>query len=138
MVRRRPVLASIEALPVRHLHRVIPNSLLGEAEHYLSAQWPKLIRFADTVGGAKASANLYSLIETCKANCIDSYSYLADLFRKLPLAKPPITSRLSCPGISPKRRPAPFQSPTTWSHQADDVVRERLRNPVQRTGAAAE
>ncbi|BBA34446.1 transposase IS66 [Methylocaldum marinum] len=43
--------------------------------------------FADTVGGAKASANLYSLIETCNANCIEPYSYLVDLFRKLPLAK---------------------------------------------------
>lgn len=116
MERGRPVLARIEALLVRHLHSVMPNSLLGKALHYLSAQWPKLIRFvddgawpidnnlcenairpfvvgrrnwlfADTVGGAKASANLYSLIETCKANCIDPYSYLVDLFRKLPLAK---------------------------------------------------
>ena len=42
--------------------------------------------FADTVGGAHASANLYSLIETCKANAVDPYQYLAALFRALPLA----------------------------------------------------
>jgi transposase len=46
-----------------------------------------LTRLADTVAGARASANLYSLIETCKANGIDPYTYLVDLFRKLPLAK---------------------------------------------------
>jgi transposase len=94
----------------------MPSDLLGKVLHYLLAQWPKLIRFvdngawlidnnlcenairpfvvgrrnwlfADTVGGAKASANPYSLIETCKANRIDPYSYLVDLFRKLSLAK---------------------------------------------------
>lgn len=116
MARSRPVLARIETLLVRHLHSVMPNSLLGKALHYLSAQWPKLIRFvgngawpidnnvcenairpfvvgrrnwlfADTVGGAKASANLYSLIETCKANRIEPYRYLVDLFQKLPSAR---------------------------------------------------
>ncbi len=40
--------------------------------------------FSDTVGGANASANLYSLIETCKAHRIDPYTYLVGLFRKLP------------------------------------------------------
>lgn len=112
----RPVLAKIEALLLQYLHAVTPNSLLGKALHYLSSQWPKLTRFvdngawpidnnlcenairpfvvgrrnwlfADTVAGARASANLYSLIETCKASGIDPYTYLVDLFRKLPLAK---------------------------------------------------
>jgi transposase len=112
----RPVLASIEALLLQYLHGVTPNSLLGKALYYLSSQWSKLIRyvengawpidnnlcenairpfvvgrrnwlFADTIAGANASANLYSLIETCKANGIDPYTYLADLFRYLPLAK---------------------------------------------------
>jgi len=98
----RPVLARIEALLQAHLHSVAPSSLLGKALHYLAGQWPKLVRyvdngawpidnnacenalrpfvvgrrnwlFADTVGGAQASANLYSLIETCKANAIDPY-----------------------------------------------------------------
>lgn len=112
----RPVLARIEALLLQHLHGVVPNSLLGKALHYLKGQWPKLIRyvdngtwpidnnacenairpfvvgrrnwlFADTVGGATASANLYSIIETCKANAIDPYRYLVALFRALPLAQ---------------------------------------------------
>ncbi len=111
----RPVLARIQDLLQRHLHAVAPNSLLGKALHYLAGQWPKLIRyiengawpidnnlcenairpfvvgrrnwlFADTVGGANASANLYSLIETCKANRIDPYHYLVALFRVLPSA----------------------------------------------------
>ncbi|HTR08963.1 MAG TPA: transposase domain-containing protein, partial [Paraburkholderia sp.] len=39
------------------------------------------------VAGAHASANLFSLVETCKANGIDPYSYLTWLFERLPLAK---------------------------------------------------
>ena len=42
--------------------------------------------FCDTVAGAKASANLYSLVETCRANDIDAYQYLIDLFTALPYA----------------------------------------------------
>jgi transposase len=112
----QPMLAKIQGLLVQHLHAVTPNSLLGKALHYLSSQWPKLIRFVDngawpidnnlcenairpfvvgrrnwlfcdTVAGAQASANLYSLIETCKANGIEPYNYLVVLFRQLPLAK---------------------------------------------------
>ena len=110
------VVREIERLLLAHLHAVAPSSLLGEALHYLHGQWPKLVRFlengawpldsnpvenairpfvvgrrswlfADTVGGANASANLYSLIETAKANGIEPYGYLVALFRKLPLAK---------------------------------------------------
>lgn len=111
----RPVLAEIESMLVEHRHRVTPGSMLGKALHYLEAQWPKLVRyvengawpidnnlcenairpfvvgrrnwlFADTMAGAHASANLYSLIETCKANAVDPYRYLVALFRELPLA----------------------------------------------------
>jgi len=112
----KPVLTRIEVLLQRHLHSVAPNSLLGKALHYLHSQWTKLVRyaengawpidnnvienairpfvigrrnwlFADTVGGAHASANIYSLIETCKANGVDPFRYLIALFRLLPLAK---------------------------------------------------
>ena len=41
----RPVLARIEQMLLRQLHAVVPGSLLGKALHYLSAQWPKLIRY---------------------------------------------------------------------------------------------
>ena len=43
--------------------------------------------FADTVAGANASANLYSLLQTCVANKIDGYRYLKALFVELPKAK---------------------------------------------------
>lgn len=112
----RSVVREIEQLLPTHLHSIAPSSLLGEALHYLHGQWPKLVRFldngtwpldsnpvenairpfvvgrrswlfADTVGGANASANLYSLIETAKANNVEPYRYLVALFKKLPLAQ---------------------------------------------------
>ena len=43
--------------------------------------------FADTVAGANASANLYSLLQTCKVNGIDGYRYLLALFVALPHAQ---------------------------------------------------
>jgi hypothetical protein len=111
-----PVLAEIEALLLAHLHSVLPKSLLGQALHYLTSQWSKLKRyvddgrysidnnaqenairpfcvgrrnwlFADTVAGANASANLYSLLQTCQVNGIDGYRYLRALFIALPNAK---------------------------------------------------
>ena len=110
------VLERIHALMLAQLPAVVPGSLLGKALQYLRGQWPKLIRyvengawpisnnacenairpfcvgrrgwlFADTVDGAHASANLYSLVESAKANGIDPYRYLLWLFQKLPLAK---------------------------------------------------
>ncbi len=111
-----PVLADIEALLLSNLHGVLPKSLLGQALHYLSSQWGKLKRyvedgrysidnnvqenairpfcvgrrnwlFADTVHGANASANLYSLLQTCRVNGIDGYRYLRALFTALPNAQ---------------------------------------------------
>ncbi|SEK15196.1 IS66 C-terminal element [Paraburkholderia tropica] len=107
------VLAIIERMQVGNLPTVVPSSLLGKALQYMSGQWPKLVRyvengnwpisnnlcenairpfvvgrkgwlFSDTVAGAQASANLYSLVETCKANGIEPYRYLVWLFTKLP------------------------------------------------------
>ena len=111
-----PVLADIEALLLANVHAVVPSSLLGKALHYLSSQWPKLKRyvedgrysidnnaqenairpfcvgrrawlFADTMAGAHASANLYSLLQTCQVNGIDGYRYLRALLVALPAAK---------------------------------------------------
>jgi transposase len=42
--------------------------------------------FAGTQKGAEASACLYSLIETAKANNLEPYKYLRYLFEKLPFA----------------------------------------------------
>jgi transposase len=47
----------------------------------------KSFLLADTVAGAHASANLYSLVQTCKAGGIDPYRYLTWLFQRLPLAQ---------------------------------------------------
>jgi transposase len=111
-----PVLSEIEGLLTANLHAVLPSSLLGKALHYLASQWPKLVRFvedgnypldnnacenairpfvvgrrnwlfADTVAGANASANLYSLLQTCLVNGIDSYRYLKAMLVALPKAK---------------------------------------------------
>jgi hypothetical protein len=37
------------------------------------------------VRGAKAGANIYSLIETCKANGVEPYSYLRYILKTLPI-----------------------------------------------------
>ena len=43
--------------------------------------------FSDTVDGAQASANLYSLLQTCAVNGVDGYAYLRALLSALPMAK---------------------------------------------------
>ena len=43
----KPLLEQIEALALQHLHGVLPGSLMGKALRYLTAQWPKLVRYAD-------------------------------------------------------------------------------------------
>jgi transposase len=111
----QPILGDIEKLLLAHVHTVLPKSVLGQALHYLARQWPKLIRFvddgcysldnnvqenairpfcvgrrnwlfADTVDGAQASANLYSLLQTCVVNGIDAWRYLRALLVALPAA----------------------------------------------------
>lgn len=96
--------------------QTLPSGKLGEALAYLHKQWPKLIRyvedgrlaidtnlaenairpfalgrrnwlFADTVKGAKASASLYGIIETAKANGLEPYAYLRSALEQLPHAK---------------------------------------------------
>jgi transposase len=92
--------------------QVLPESRLGKAVHYTLGQWPKLTTFlshgevpidnnrcenairpfvlgrkgwlfSDTVHGAVASANLYSLVETAKANGVEPHAYLSRLFERL-------------------------------------------------------
>ena len=43
--------------------------------------------FSATVEEAKASANLYSLVETARANGLEPYAYLRHLFTELPKAQ---------------------------------------------------
>ena len=112
-LRSRPVIEKLRAWLDDSIDSVPPQSLTGKALHYMNGQWPKLVRvlddgripldtnlvenairpfvigrknwlFADTVAGARASANLYGLIETAKANAIEPSRYLAHLFEILP------------------------------------------------------
>lgn len=111
----RPLLAGIKELLDGRVKTTPPKSLLGRALSYALAQWPRLgiyledgrlrpdnnlaenaIRpfavgrknwlFSGHPRGADASAALYSLIESAKANGVESYAYLRFLFANLPLA----------------------------------------------------
>jgi transposase len=97
------------------LPTVPATTALGQALVYLHNQWPRLrayleradlpidnngaenaIRpfvvgrkawlFADTPAGAHASALIYSLVETAKANGLEPYLWLRNVLRHLPLA----------------------------------------------------
>jgi hypothetical protein len=111
-----PLLDALHAWASELQRQTLPSGKLGEAFAYLLTQWPKLLRylederlaidtnlaenairpfalgrrnwlFADTVRGAQASAALYSLIETAKANGLEPYAYLRRLFAGLPKAR---------------------------------------------------
>jgi len=111
-----PQLAALHEWASKMQHETMPSGKLGEALGYLITQWSKLVRyiedprlaidtnlaenairpfalgrrnwlFADTVKGAKASAALYSIVSTARANGLEPYVYLRQLFAKLPKAK---------------------------------------------------
>ncbi len=110
-----PVLVKLKTWADRLRPKVVPKSTLGDALRYLDNQWETLVRycddghyridnngienairpfclskknwlFADSVGGANTSANLYSLIQTAKANGLEPYAYLRHVFTELPKA----------------------------------------------------
>ncbi|TVP82681.1 MAG: IS66 family transposase [Puniceicoccaceae bacterium] len=112
----QPVIDKLSAWLEKSLPQVPPQSAIGKALHYLHTQRNRLVRYLDdgaypidnnraenairpfTVGrknwlfansqaGAKASANLYSLIETAKANGLNPYDYLKTVFKELPNAQ---------------------------------------------------
>jgi transposase len=112
----RPLLDELRSWLDESLPQVPPTSATGKALNYLHNEWDKLIRylddgrleidnngaenairpfvlgrknwlFSDSVKGVKASANLYSLIETAKANGLEPYAYLRHLFTELPKAQ---------------------------------------------------
>lgn len=97
----------------KSLSQVPPKTSLGKALYYLDSQWLRLINyvqcgdypidnnaaenairpfvigrknwlFSASQHGATASANLYSLIETAKANGLEPYAYLKRVFTELP------------------------------------------------------
>lgn len=110
-----PILQKIKTWLDKSLAYAPPQSLIGKALHYLHEQWPKLVRYVESgeypidnnaaenairpfvIGrknwlfstspkGAVASANLYSVIETAKANGLEPYGYLRKIFTELPQA----------------------------------------------------
>jgi transposase len=109
----RPIIDKLYEWLIKTRPTVPPKLALGKALQYLHNQWPRLIRYLDdgsypmdnnraenairpfvigrkawlfstSVEGAKASANLYSLIETAKANDLNPYAYLKQVFTDLP------------------------------------------------------
>ena len=111
-----PVLEKLQSWVAELRPKIPPTLALGEAVGFLHNQWPKLVQFcedgrielstnwvesairpfvigrknwlfSDTVPGAKASANLYSLIQTAKRNDLNPYLYLKHVFAELPRAE---------------------------------------------------
>jgi len=109
----RPLLDEFKTWLDKSTQHVPPTSGIGKAVSYCIKQWPKLKiyiecgelnidnnraeraikpfvigrknwMFANTENGATASAVLYSLIETAKANGVIPFDYLKLLFEKLP------------------------------------------------------
>ena len=107
----RPILEQIGAWADKQ--NVNPQSLLGRAISYLQGEWPRLLvyledgrlnidnnrvenairpfalgrknwLFSQSVNGAEASAALYSVIETARANNLNTYAYLKHLFTVIP------------------------------------------------------
>lgn len=112
----QPFLDQLHTWLHKSLPVVPPQTATGKALTYLHHEWDKLqvylqdgrlnidnnstenaIRpfvvgrknflFSDSVGGVKASANLYSLIETAKANGREPYAYLRHIYSELPKAQ---------------------------------------------------
>ena len=113
--RSKPLLNQIRKWLTAHLPVVVKQTALGKAMYYMNDELDTLtvfvtdgrlrldnnavenaIRpfvigrknslFSDTVSGAKASANLYSLIEMVKANGLEPFAYLKKMFTALPKA----------------------------------------------------
>jgi len=111
----KPILDEIRSWLDDALPQVTPSSASGRALSYLHNEWDHLTRYLDdgrleidnngaenairpfvlgrknwlfsaSVKGVKASANLYSLIETAKANGLEPYAYLRMVFTELPKA----------------------------------------------------
>jgi len=111
-----PILAELHAWMLTNTPLVTPKSALGTALAYMGHLWPQLTRytergdlpidnnaaenkirpfvvgrkawlFSDTPAGAHASAVIYSLVQTAKANGLEPYSWLRRVLRDLPAAK---------------------------------------------------
>ena len=111
-----PALEALHVWLTKTQPGVTPKSALGTALAYLQKYWSRLIRytergdlpidnnrcenairpfvvgrkawlFSDTPAGATASAVIYSLVQTAKANGLEPYAWLRRVMRDLPKAK---------------------------------------------------
>ncbi|OFC69250.1 IS66 family transposase [Alteromonas confluentis] len=107
-----PLLNQFEAWLIKSAQQVLPKTKLGEAIQYCLNQWHKLVRytldgqltidnnraeraikpfvigrknwlFSQTATGANASAILYSIIETAKANDLNAFDYVMACLEQL-------------------------------------------------------
>jgi hypothetical protein len=112
----KPMLDKIKAWLGSNQNRHPPQGLIGKAIGYAQNQWPNLIRyledgrlaidnnfienrirpfaigrknwlFSDTVAGAKASAMIYSILQTARGNGLEPYAYMRHLLTELPRAQ---------------------------------------------------
>jgi len=113
LARSQPILDKFRAWLEENAQHALPQSTLGKAIGYCLNQWEKLINFmkdgrleldnnsseqvvkhfvigrkgwlfANTPKGARASAVIYSIVETARANGLHPRSYLTYLFEQLP------------------------------------------------------
>jgi len=68
--------------------------------------------FADTPNGAKASATVYSIVETAKANNIDILRYLEYLLQLMP-------------SIDFRRHPEMLEDTLPWSDKVQKICKTR-------------
>ena len=112
----KPILDDFKKWLMKRSAHTPPKGLLGKAISYALKQWDRLVGylqdgrlsmdnnaaencirpfvigrknwlFSGTPEGAAASAVLYSLVETAKANGLEPYSYFRYIFEKLPMAE---------------------------------------------------
>jgi len=153
-----PILAQLRAWLTKMLSAVVPNSALGKALSYLQNYWDRLIRytergdlpidnnrcenairpfvvgrkawlFSDTPEGAHASAVIYSLLQTAKANAQRLNSPVLRGFSRRSLHIP---EKISFAGISPIFRNDAFKVNhhcLLRSMQYDIVLMVRTRKP---------
>ncbi|WP_371365446.1 IS66 family transposase [Pseudomonas sp. QL9] len=113
--RSLPILEQLKAWLDKTQPQVTAQNALGKAVNYLASNWSRLVRyvegghlpidnnraenairpfvigrknwlFSDTPKGATASARIYSLIETPKANGREPYAWLRHVLERLPAA----------------------------------------------------
>ena len=139
----KPILDEIRLWLDENIPRTPPKGALGEAMAYMNKYWPRLIRycersdlpidnneverairpfaigrrawlFSDTPAGAEASARLYSMVETAKANGLEPYTWLLKVMR----------------GLLEARKSGNWEHLMPWNLKAEDLITEAYGSTV--------